>query len=176
MICNLRTQLFALDNLMGELGIRYVVTGTLAMGIMGLPMSDAPNDIDIKVYPKSHEAEQALAALHRAAGTGASPYKDCKCFTFFVCGVKVNAIVEEGRPNHAEFVKIAEYDHADNTLRHIRVQNLTEAIMAKMKLGRNKDHDFLCDVVMRIACLGRRDTHTMFVGAEQIENKEQAID
>lgn len=43
----LKTALFKLDTLLKSLDIDYVITGTLALDILGAPIDYTPNDIDV---------------------------------------------------------------------------------------------------------------------------------
>ena len=56
----LKTALFKLDTLLKSLDIDYVITGTLALDILGAPIDYMPNDIDVQVWDLSDSQKVEL--------------------------------------------------------------------------------------------------------------------
>lgn len=88
---NIKEVLFKLDDFCNANKIEYIVTGTVALAMLGVPSN--PNDIDIKVFHLKEEQEAKLKELQFLSGLGKENYEG-KCYTFEVCGIKVNALVD----------------------------------------------------------------------------------
>lgn len=151
---NIKEALFKLDDFCNANKIEYTVTGTVALAMLGVPSN--PNDIDIKVFHLKEEQEAKLKELQFLSGLTNDNYKEGKCYTFEVFGVKVNAIVDNTE-NYSEILSqevsldIINEARAEHHL--IGVQLVFSALQDKMKLRRYKDKKYMLDLIANLASL-----------------------
>lgn len=149
----IKTALFRLDDFCGINKIEYIVTGTTALAMLGVPAK--PNDIDIKVFHLKEEQAAKLEELQSLAGLDDENYKGT-CYTFEVCGVKVNAIVDNTK-NYDDILSQAITLHVPDEARvkyHlIGVQLAFLALKDKMKLRRSKDKTYMLDLIAKLSQL-----------------------
>lgn len=86
-----------------------------------------------------------LKQLQFLSGLNNSNYKDGECYSFIVNGVKINAIVGLAKFEE-QYVSL---DFAGN----IDVQLVKCALVDKMKLKREKDKDYLIDLIDNLTSL-----------------------
>lgn len=123
--------------------INYAITGTVALDLLGAHIQvKPPQDIDLLVEhtPTNFSYFKQLEIL---AGLQKEAYKDMQemrtqCFTFIVCGVKVNVLMNYKMTDtiQKETVQIKYFE------RSIKVHKVRHAMLAKMKLGRPKDYKY----------------------------------
>lgn len=135
-----------------EHGIEYILTGTAALEVMGLPTSFKPRDIDIKLIAPSKDHFKLLAEQQRLSGLDSIDYTDenINCFSFYICGVKVNAIVSGSytRDEALASSQAVEFIDRESSCRFIvHVQKVNYALADKMALNRIKDKEYLLDVL-----------------------------
>lgn len=152
---NIKEALFKLDDFCNANKIEYTVTGTVALAMLGVPSN--PNDIDIKVFHLKEEQEAKLKELQFLSGLSKENYEyESKCYTFEVCGIKVNAIID----NTESYDKIAAQEvildvideiHAKH--HNIGVQLVFLALKDKMKLKRHKDKTYMLNLIANLESL-----------------------
>ena len=151
---NIKEALFKLDDFCNANKIEYTVTGTVALAMLGVPSN--PNDIDIKVFHLKEEQEAKLKELQFLSGLTNDNYKEGKCYTFEVFGVKVNAIVDNTE-NYSEIlsqeVSLDIIDEARAKHHLIGVQLVFSALQDKMKLRRPKDKTYMLNLIANLASL-----------------------
>ena len=134
--------------------IEYIVTGTTALAILGVP-SD-PSDIDIKVFHLKEEQATKLEELQSLAGLHNENYKGT-CYVFEVCGVKVNAIVDNTKDYDeikSQKIRLSIIpDEAHTEYHSIDVQPVFLALKDKMKLRRPKDKAYMLNLIKNLSQL-----------------------
>ena len=149
----IKTALFRLDDFCGVNKIEYIVTGTTALAMLGVPAN--PNDIDIKVFHLKEEQAAKLEELQSLAGLDDENYKGT-CYTFEVCGVKVNAIVDNTKNYDdilSQTITLHVPDEARVKYHLIGVQLAFLALKDKMKLRRPKDKTYMLDLIAKLSQL-----------------------
>ena len=146
---NIKEVLFKLDDFCNTNKIEYMVTGTVALAMLGVPSS--PNDIDIKVFHLKEEQEAKLKELQFLSGWDKENYES-KCYTFEICGVKVNALIDNTEKLSQE-VTLDIIDEAKAKHRLISVQLVFLALKDKMKLKRHKDKTYMLNLITNLASL-----------------------
>ena len=151
---NIKEALFKLDDFCNANKIEYIVTGTVALAMLGV--SSNPNDIDIKVFHLKEEQEAKLKELQFLSGLSKENYEDSKCYSFMVGGTKVNALVDNTE-NYDEIlsqeVTLDIIDEAQAKHRLIGVQLVFLALKDKMKLKRHKDKTYMLNLIANLAQL-----------------------
>ena len=133
----LKTALFKLDNLLKSLEIDYVVTGTLALDILGVPVDYMPQDIDVQVCDLTDGQKAELQRLHDLAGINSNEAYKSICFSFLINGIKVNVIVIDSiMPTYGIPIQL-------NDLHTINVQEVKYALAEKANLKRIKDDKYI---------------------------------
>lgn len=132
----LKTALFKLDNLLKSLEIDYVVTGTLALDILGVPVDYMPQDIDVQVCDLTDGQKAELQRLHDLAGINSNEAYKSMCFSFLINGIKVNVIVIAIMPTYGIPIQL-------NDLHTINVQEVKYALAEKANLKRIKDDKYI---------------------------------
>lgn len=151
---DIRAALFELDDFCKANGIEYMVTGTVALAILGIPFKHEPSDIDIKVTELSKEQEKKLKELQSLTcyETKVKGYTD-SCYTFYVKGIRVNVIVDTEGQLYMDSIILRVADIKNNVERFMRVQQVRLALKDKMKLNRFKDKDYMLDLIAYLASL-----------------------
>lgn len=151
---NIKEALFKLDDFCNANKIEYIVTGTVALAMLGVPSN--PNDIDIKVFHLKEEQEAKLKELQFLSGLSKENYEDSKCYSFMIGGTKVNALVDNTE-NYDEIlsqeVTLDIIDEAQAKHRLIGVQLVFLALKDKMKLGRCKDKEYMLNLIANLTSL-----------------------
>lgn len=139
--------------------IEYMVTGTTALAMLGVPSN--PRDIDIKVFHLKEEQEAKLKELQFLSGLENENYEEGKCYSFVIGGVKINAIIDKTESYDEivskyvgvvlDIIDIIEESHAKHHL--INVQLVALALKDKMKLRRDKDKTYMLDLIANLASL-----------------------
>ena len=141
--------LFKLNEFCCANRIEYMVTGTVALSLLGVPSSFAPQDIDIKIFHLTKEQKDKLIELQFLSGLD-NDYKDSKCYSFYINGVKVNAIVDNTQ-SYDEISNMAVclslQDEKQAKYHAISVQKVALAIKDKMRLGRLKDYEYMQNLI-----------------------------
>ncbi len=151
---NIKEALFKLDDFCNANKIEYTVTGTVALAMLGVPSS--PNGIDIKVFHLKEEQEAKLKELQFLSGLDKENYERSKCYTFEVCGIKVNALVNNTESYDEIASQEVTLDMLDETCakhRSIDVQLVFPALKDKMKLKRHKDKTYMLNLIANLASL-----------------------
>lgn len=141
--------LFKLNEFCGANRIEYMVTGTVALSLLGVPSNFAPQDIDIKIFHLTEEQKYKLIELQFLSGLNNENYKD-KCYSFYINNVKVNAIIDNTQSydeisNMAVCLSLQDEEQAE--YHAINVQKVAFAIRDKMRLGRLKDYEYMQNLI-----------------------------
>lgn len=118
--------LFKLNDFCNANRIEYMVTGTTALAMLGVPSN--PQDIDIKVFHLKEEQEAKLKELQFLSGFENENYEGGECYSF---------VIDEPRAKH----------HL------IGVQLVALALKDKMKLRRDKDKTYMLNLIANLASL-----------------------
>ena len=153
-IFNKEKTLFSLDCFCSKNEINYAVTGTMALNLLGLPIKWTPSDIDIVVFYLTLEQKTALKQLQDLSGLKNENYEDGECYSFVINGVKINAIVNKDW-SYTKYMDLtlSMLDNINNEEHLINVQNVEQALTAKMKLHRDKDKSYMLDLIANLARL-----------------------
>lgn len=150
---SIKEVLFKLDDFCNANEIEYTVTGTVALAMLGVPSN--PNDIDIKVFHLKEEQEAKLKELQFLSGLGKENYEG-KCYTFEICGVKVNALADNTESYEeiiSQEVALDIIDEAQAKHHLISVQMVFPALRDKMKLKRCKDITYMLNLITNLVSL-----------------------
>lgn len=151
---NIKEALFKLNDFCNANKIEYMVTGTTALDMLGVPSN--PQDIDIKVFHLKEEQKAKLKELQFLSGLGNENYEESTCYSFVIGGVKINAIIDKTE-SYDEIVSkgvvldVIDESHARHHL--IGVQLVALALKDKMKLRRNKDKTYMLNLIANLASL-----------------------
>lgn len=149
--------LFKLDQFCNANKIEYMVTGTVALSLLGVPSNFAPQDIDIKIFHLTEEQRDKLIELQFLSGLNNENYKG-QCYSFYINEVKVNAIVDNTQ-SYEEIsnmeVSLSLQDEKQAKYHVIGVQKVGQALIDKMKLGRNKDTKYLLNLITNLSNLSQ---------------------
>ena len=150
----IKEALFKLNDFCNANRIEYMVTGTTALAMLGVPSN--PQDIDIKVFHLKEEQEAKLKELQFLSDLGDENYEESTCYSFVIGGVKINAIIDKTESydeiiSKGVILDIIEKSHAKHRL--INVQLVALALKDKMKLGRDKDKTYMLDLIANLASL-----------------------
>lgn len=141
--------LFKLNEFCGANRIEYMVTGTVALSLLGVPSNFAPQDIDIKIFHLTEEQKDKLIELQFLSGLNNENYKD-QCYSFYINNVKVNAIIDNTQ-SYDEIsnmsVCLLLQDEKQAKYHAIDVQKVAFAIRDKMRLGRLKDYEYMQNLI-----------------------------
>ena len=147
---NVNTEiLFKLNEFCAANKIEYMVTGTVALALLGVPSNFAPQDVDIKVFHLTEEQRNKLSELQFLAGLKNDNYESL-CYSFFIDGIKINAIVDNTQ-NYDTILdmevslSLQDKKHAKHHI--IDVQKVEYALIDKMKLGRVKDYKYIQNLI-----------------------------
>lgn len=150
----IKEALFKLDDFCNANRIEYIVTGTTALDMLGVPSN--PQDIDIKVFHLKEEQKAKLKELQFLSDLGNENYEESTCYSFVIGGVKINAIIDKTE-SYDEIISkevvldIIEESHAKHHL--IGVQLVALALKDKMKLRRCKDKEYMLNLIANLASL-----------------------
>lgn len=138
---NVNTEiLFKLNEFCAANKIEYMVTGTVALALLGVPSNFAPQDVDIKVFHLTEEQRNKLSELQFLAGLKNDNYESL-CYSFFIDGIKINAIVDNTQDydtiSNME-VSLSLQDKNRAKYHEIGVQKVAYALKDKMRLRRKK--------------------------------------
>lgn len=150
----IKEALFKLDDFCKVNKIEYMVTGTTALAMLGVPSN--PQDIDIKVFHLKEEQKAKLKELQFLYGLGNENYEESTCYTFVIGGVKINAIIDKTESYDEIISKEVVLDIIDEShARHhlIGIQLVALALKDKMKLGRCKDKEYMLNLIANFASL-----------------------
>lgn len=150
----IKEALFKLDDFCKVNKIEYMVTGTTALAMLGVPSN--PQDIDIKVFHLKEEQKAKLKELQFLSGLGNENYEESVCYTFVISGVKINAIIDKTESYDEIISKEVVLDIIDEShARHhlIGIQLVALALKDKMKLGRCKDKEYMLNLIANFASL-----------------------
>ena len=145
--------LFKLIDFCNANKIEYMVTGTTALSMLGVPSE--PHDIDIKVFNLNHEQATKLRELELLSEVAEDKYEGL-CYTFVVSGVKVNAILTSAEKYDdvmSQGVLLHVLDSDNARCYTLRVQQVIFALADKMRLRRNKDNAFMLDLINKLSSL-----------------------
>lgn len=150
----IKEALFKLDDFCKVNKIEYMVTGTTALAMLGIPSN--PQDIDIKVFHLKEEQKAKLKELQFLSGLRNENYEESTCYTFVIGGVNINAIIDKTE-SYDEIISkevvldIIDESHARHRL--IGVQLVALALKDKMKLRRDKDKAYMLNLIANLASL-----------------------
>lgn len=149
----IKEALFKLNGFCNANRIEYVVTGTTALAMLGIPSN--PQDIDIKVFHLKEEQEAKLKELQFLSGLDKENYEG-GCYSFMIGGIKINAIIDKTE-SYDEIISkevvldIIDESHAKHHL--IGVQLVVLALKDKMKLRRDKDKTYMLNLIANLTSL-----------------------
>ena len=153
----IKEALFKLDDFCRVNKIEYMVTGTMALDMLGVPSN--PQDIDIKVFHLKEEQEAKLKELQFLSDLGNENYEESTCYSFVIGGVKINAIIDKTE-SYDEIVSkgvvldIIDIIKESHVKRHlINVQLVALALKDKMKLRRDKDKTYMLNLIANLVSL-----------------------
>ncbi|WP_304052041.1 hypothetical protein [Megamonas hypermegale] len=150
----IKEALFKLDDFCKVNKIEYMVTGTTALAMLGVPSN--PQDIDIKVFHLKEEQKAKLKELQFLSGLRNENYEESTCYTFVIGGVKINAIIDKTESYDEIISKEVVLDIIDEPrAKHhlIGVQLVALALKDKMKLRRYKDKEYMLNLIANLASL-----------------------
>lgn len=150
----IKEALFKLDDFCKVNKIEYMVTGTTALAMLGVPSN--PQDIDIKVFHLKEEQKAKLKELQFQSGLENENYEESTCYTFVIGGVKINAIIDKTESYDEIISKEVVLDIIDEPrAKHhlIGVQLVALALKDKMKLRRCKDKEYMLNLIANLASL-----------------------
>lgn len=149
----IKEALFKLNDFCNVNRIEYMVTGTTALAMLGVPSN--PQDIDIKVFHLKEEQKAKLKELQFLSGLDKENYEG-GCYSFMIGGIKINAIIDKTE-SYDEIISkevvldIIDESHAKHHL--IGVQLVALALKDKMKLRRDKDKTYMLNLIANLASL-----------------------
>lgn len=149
----IKEALFKLNDFCNANRIEYMVTGTTALAMLGVPSN--PQDIDIKVFHLKEEQEAKLKELQFLSGLDKENYEG-GCYSFMIDGIKINAIIDKTE-SYDEIISkevvldIIDESHAKHHL--IGVQLVVLALKDKMKLRRDKDKTYMLNLIANLTSL-----------------------
>lgn len=136
--------LFKFDNFCIVNKIKYVLTGTMALDMLGIPSN--PGDIDIKVYQLTDAQIAKLKELQFLSNLENENYEG-QCYSFRIGEIKINAIVDNSEYESADVVQVSKNEHL------INVQPVFSALKSKMGLRREKDKTYMLNLIANLAQL-----------------------
>lgn len=145
--------LFKLDDFCIANRIEYMVTGTAALAMLGVPSN--PQNIDIKVFHLKEEQEAKLKELQFLSGLDKENYEG-GCYSFTIGGIKINAIIDKTESYNEIISKEVVLDIIDEShVKHhlIGVQIVVLALKDKMRLRRDKDKTYMLNLIANLASL-----------------------
>lgn len=134
--------------------IEYMVAGTTALAMLGVPSN--PQDIDIKVFHLKEEQEAKLKELQFLSGFENENHEGGECYSFVIGEVKINAIIDKTESYDEIISKEVVLDIIDEPrAKHhlIGVQLVALALKDKMKLRRDKDKTYMLNLIANLASL-----------------------
>lgn len=149
----IKEALFKLNDFCNANRIEYMVTGTTALAMLGVPSNS--QDIDIKVFHLKEEQEAKLKELQFLSGLDKENYEG-GCYSFMIGGIKINAIIDKTE-SYDEIISkevvldIIDESHAKHHL--IGVQLVVLALKDKMKLRRDKDKTYMLNLIANLTSL-----------------------
>lgn len=136
--------------------IEYIVTGTTALDILGVLPHYEPKDLDIKVFNLTEEQAKKLQEQADLSGLENKEYEmGTTCFTFMICGCKVNAIVVKSL-SYKDFMEMSVPIRFIDAHCHsftIYVQRVYSALYDKMRLKRSKDKEYMLNLISQLSRL-----------------------
>lgn len=153
----IKEALFKLNDFCNANRIEYMVTGTTALAMLGVPSN--PQDIDIKVFHLKEEQKAKLKELQFLSDLGNENYEESTCYSFVIDGVKINAIIDKTESYDEIISKGVVLDIIDiideSRARHnlINVQLVALTLKDKMKLGRDKDKEYMLNLIANLVSL-----------------------
>jgi hypothetical protein len=148
----MKNTLFKVNHFCTVNGIDYVLTGTAALSVLGIPLRKRPADLDILIVNPNRDSLNKLKDLESLSGITPVKYPGHKCFTFYVNGDKVNAIISESIPEE-DLITTRLIDKQTEQLHFIKVHRVHPALQAKMRLGRPKDSRFMFEFINYLTSL-----------------------
>lgn len=149
----IKEALFKLNDFCNVNRIEYMVTGTTALAMLGVPSN--PQDIDIKVFHLKEEQKAKLKELQFLSGLDKENYEG-GCYSFMIGGIKINAIIDKTESYDEIISKEVVLDIIDESrAKHhlIGVQLVALALKDKMKLRRDKDKTYMLNLIANLASL-----------------------
>lgn len=149
----IKEALFKLNDFCNVNRIEYMVTGTTALAMLGVPSN--PQDIDIKVFHLKEEQKAKLKELQFLSGLDKENYEG-GCYSFMIGGIKINAIIDKTE-SYDEIISkevvldIIDESHAKYHL--IGVQLVVLALKDKMRLRRDKDKTYMLNLIANLTSL-----------------------
>lgn len=146
--------LFKLDDFCNANKIEYMVTGTTALAMLGIPSN--PQDIDIKVFHLKEEQKAKLEELQSLSGLGNESYENSQCYTFMISGVKINAIVDSTESYDeilSHQITLCLIDDSCFKYHNIGVQLAIYALRDKMALKRYKDSKYMLNLIFNLVSM-----------------------
>lgn len=149
----IKEALFELNDFCNANRIEYMVTGTTALAMLGVPSN--PQDIDIKVFHLKEEQEAKLKELQFLSGLDKENYEG-GCYSFMIGGIEINAIIDKTE-SYDEIISkevvldIIDESHAKHHL--IGVQLVVLALKDKMRLRRDKDKTYMLNLIANLTSL-----------------------
>lgn len=153
----IKEALFKLDDFCKVNKIEYMVTGTTALAMLGVPSN--LQDIDIKVFHLKEEQKAKLKELQFLSDLGNENYEESTRYSFVIGRVKINAIIDKTESYDEiiskgvvlDIIDIIEESYVKHHL--INVQLVAPALKDKMKLGRCKDKEYMLNLIANLVSL-----------------------
>ena len=131
--------------------LEWVLSGTCALELLGLFNKAFPDDIDIKVYNAMPEQLKWLKELDSMTKKPKNQcYAESNCFTFYIKGIKVNALIEKPIDRDIMLYQSLPVIIRNNT---IRIQKVQFVLTDKMNLRRPKDMAYMINLINNLSSL-----------------------
>lgn len=136
--------------------IKFMVTGTTAMKLLGLPLNSQPGDIDVKIPCLFDSIKDVFESMQTLQGIKTPDYgKGQDCFAFYMDkDTKVNVLVSDSS-SFTPGCYVNAFIEGSDAGRIVKVQRIEGAIKDKMKLGRNKDKEFMLNLIQWLSNLNK---------------------
>lgn len=145
--------LFKLNEFLCENDIEYMVTGTMALHILGMPSSYTPNSIDIKVFSLTDEQIKNIKMLSDLTGCNYNESSESSRYSFRICSASGDILVnmfynEKNEPSFLEESIQVWFSDSQNDKEHgFYVQKACYALSDKAKLDGPKDARYFLNLI-----------------------------
>lgn len=149
--------LFKLNEFCTANRIEYILTGTAALSLLGVPSNFVPQDMDIKIFHITDEQRAKLEELQFLSGLKNENYENSACYSFMIDNTKINVIVDNEYDYDriaAQTVDVRIIDEKEAAHHFIGVQRVDLALTDKMKLKRSKDYKYMHNLIHILTGLG----------------------
>lgn len=143
----IKEALLKLNDFCGANRIEYMVTGTTALAMLGVPSN--PQDIDIKVFHLKEEQEAKLKELQFLSGFENENYEGDECYSFVIGEVKINAIIDKTESYDEIISKGVVLDIIDEP----RAKHNLISVQLVALVLKDKDKTYMLNLIANLASL-----------------------